>query len=66
VIDLVSAHDAVSRPLRVGEGLADVRPILRFGSSAELSRPLGQKNLELLEVIFEHELEGIREAADLV
>jgi len=49
-----------------GEDLDDSQPVLNFGSYAELSRLLSQKNLELLEVIFEHEPESIRETAELV
>jgi predicted transcriptional regulator len=49
-----------------GEALNDSQPVLNFGSYAELSRLLSQKNLELLDAIFEHEPESIREAADLV
>jgi len=49
-----------------GEDLDDAQPTLNFGSYAELSRLLGQKNLELLDAIFEYEPESIREAADLV
>ncbi|MEF8785622.1 MAG: transcriptional regulator [Haloarculaceae archaeon] len=49
-----------------GEDLDDSQPVLNFGSYAELSRLLSQKNLELLEAVFEHEPESIREAADLV
>jgi predicted transcriptional regulator len=49
-----------------GEGLDDAQPVLNFGSYAELSRLLSQKNLELLEAVFEHEPESIREAAELV
>jgi predicted transcriptional regulator len=49
-----------------GEDLDDVQPVLNFGSYAELSRLLSPTNLELLEVIAEHEPESIREAADLV
>jgi len=48
------------------EELGDAQPILNFGSYAELSRLLSQKNLELMEAIFEHEPESIREAAELV
>ena len=48
------------------EELDDAQPILDFGSYAELSRLLSQKNLELMEAIFEHEPESIREAAELV
>ena len=48
------------------EGLDDAQPVLNFGSYAELSRLLSQKNLELLEAVFEHEPESIREAAELV
>ena len=44
----------------------DAQPILNFGSYAELSRLLSQKNLELMEAIFEHEPESIREATELV
>ena len=49
-----------------GEELDDAQPVLNFGSYAELSRLLSPKNLELLEVISEHEPESIREAAELV
>jgi len=49
-----------------GEALDDSQPVLNFGSYAELSRLLSQKNLELLDAVFEHEPESIREAADLV
>ena len=49
-----------------GEALNDSQPILNFGSYAELSRLLSQKNLELLDAVFEHEPESIREAAELV
>jgi predicted transcriptional regulator len=49
-----------------GENLDDAQPVLNFGSYAELSRLLSQKNLELLDAIFEYEPESIREAADLV
>jgi predicted transcriptional regulator len=49
-----------------GEALDDSQPVLNFGSYAELSRLLSQKNLELLEAIFEHKPESIREAAELV
>jgi len=49
-----------------GEELDDVQPVLNFGSYAELSRLLSPKNLELLEIIAEHEPESIREAATLV
>lgn len=49
-----------------GEELDDARPVLNFGSYAELSRLLSQKNLELLETIFESEPQSIREAAELV
>jgi predicted transcriptional regulator len=49
-----------------GGDLDDSQPVLNFGSYAELSRLLSQKNLELLDAIFEHEPESIREAADLV
>ena len=49
-----------------GEELDDAQPVLNFGSYAELSRLLSQKNLELLEAVFEHEPESIREAAELV
>lgn len=49
-----------------GEDLDDARPVLNFGSYAELSRLLSPKNLQLLEAISEHEPESIREAAELV
>ncbi|MEF8884403.1 MAG: transcriptional regulator [Haloarculaceae archaeon] len=49
-----------------GEDLDDAQPVLNFGSYAELSRLLSQKNLELLDAVFEHEPESIREAAELV
>jgi predicted transcriptional regulator len=49
-----------------GEDLDNAQPVLNFGSYAELSRLLSQKNLELLDAIFEYEPESIREAADLV
>ena len=49
-----------------GEELDDAQPVLNFGSYAELSRLLSPKNLELLEMIAEHEPESIREAATLV
>jgi len=49
-----------------GEELDDSQPVLNFGSYAELSRLLSQKNLELLEAIFESEPGSIREAAELV
>jgi len=49
-----------------GEYLDDAQPALNFGSYAELSRLLSQKNLELLDAIFESEPESIREAAELV
>jgi len=49
-----------------GEALDDSQPVLNFGSYAELSRLLSQKNLELLDAVFEHEPESIREAAELV
>jgi len=49
-----------------GETLEDSQPVLNFGSYAELSRLLRQKNLELLDAVFEHEPESIREAAELV
>lgn len=48
------------------EDLDDAQPVLNFGSYAELSRLLSQKNLELLEAVFEHEPESIRETAELV
>ena len=54
------------RAAQEGEALDDSQPVLNFGSYAELSRLLSQKNLELLDAIFEHEPESIREAADLV
>jgi predicted transcriptional regulator len=49
-----------------GDALDDSQPVLNFGSYAELSRLLSQKNLELLDAVFEHEPESIREAAELV
>jgi len=49
-----------------GEDLDDAQPVLNFGSYAELNRLLSQKNLELLDAIFESEPESIREAAELV
>ncbi|QPV64289.1 transcriptional regulator [Halosimplex litoreum] len=49
-----------------GEHLDDAQPVLNFGSYAELSRLLSRTNLELLETIFEHGPESIREAAELV
>jgi predicted transcriptional regulator len=49
-----------------GDDLDDAQPVLNFGSYAELSRLLSPKNLELLEMISEHEPESIREAATLV
>ena len=49
-----------------GEDLDDAQPVLNFGSYAELSRLLSPKNLELLETIFEHDPESIRETAELV
>ena len=49
-----------------GADLDDSQPVLNFGSYAELSRLLSQKNLELLEAIFEYEPESIRETAELV
>jgi predicted transcriptional regulator len=49
-----------------GEDLDHAQPVLNFGSYAELSRLLSQKNLELLDAIFEYEPESIREAAELV
>jgi len=49
-----------------GEDLVDAQPVLNFESYAELSRHLSQKNLELLEAVFEHEPESIRETAELV
>lgn len=49
-----------------GDDLDDAQPVLNFGSYAELGRLLSQKNLELLDAIFEYEPESIREAASLV
>jgi predicted transcriptional regulator len=49
-----------------GKELDDAQPVLNFGSYAELSRLLSQKNLELLEAVFESEPESIRDAAELV
>ena len=54
------------RAAQEGAALDDAQPVLNFGSYAELSRLLSPKNLELLEVVFEHEPESIREAAELV
>ena len=51
---------------QTGEPLDDAQPVLNFGSYAALSRLLSPKNLELLDVISEHEPESIREAATLV
>ncbi|MFC7209849.1 transcriptional regulator [Natronoarchaeum sp. GCM10025321] len=48
------------------EALDNAQPVLNFGSYAELSRLLSQKNLELLEALAEHDPDSIREAADLV
>ena len=39
---------------------------MNFGSYAELGRLLSQKNLELLDAIFEYEPESIRKSAELV
>lgn len=49
-----------------GDELDDSQPVLNFGSYAELSRLLSQKNLELLEAISEYEPESIRQAAKVV
>lgn len=49
-----------------GDDLDDVQPVLNFGSYAELSRLLSQRNLELLEAIAMHAPDSISEAADLV
>lgn len=49
-----------------GEDLDDAQPVLNVGSHAELSRLLSPKNLELLHAISEHQLDSIREAAELV
>jgi predicted transcriptional regulator len=49
-----------------GKELDDSQPVLNFGSYAELSRLLSQKNLELLDAISESEPASIQEAADLV
>jgi predicted transcriptional regulator len=54
------------RAAQEGADLDDAQPELNFGSYAELSRLLSAKNLELLEAIFEHEPESIRETAELV
>ena len=69
----VGEHDRLDQRTRrrikaaqEGEALDDSQPILNFGSYAELSRLLSQKNLELLDAVFEHEPESIREAAELV
>jgi predicted transcriptional regulator len=49
-----------------GEDLDDAQPVLNFGSYAELSRLPSPKNLELLEVISQHDPGSIREAAEMV
>lgn len=49
-----------------GEPLDDVQPVLNFGSYAELSRLLSEKNLELLEAIVDHDPDSISETADVV
>jgi len=49
-----------------GADLDDAQPVLNVGSCAALSRLLSPKNLELLEVVFEHDPVSIRDAADLV
>lgn len=54
------------RAAQADEELDESQPVLNFGSYAELSRLLSQKNLELLEAIFVHEPESIREAGELV
>jgi len=51
---------------QAGESVGDAQPVLNFGSYAELSRLLSPKNLELLEVVSEHEPASISEAARLV
>ena len=51
---------------KAGAELADAQPVLNFGSYAELSRLLSPANLELLEVITEHDPESISETATLV
>lgn len=55
-----------TRAAQADEELDESQPVLNFGSYAELSRLLSQKNLELLEAIFVHEPESIREAGELV
>jgi predicted transcriptional regulator len=49
-----------------GEDIDDAQPVLNFESYTELSRLISPKNLELLDVLSEHEPKSIREAADLV
>ena len=49
-----------------GAALDDAQPVLNFGSYAELSRLLSPKNLELLEIIAEHDPESIRRTAEIV
>ena len=49
-----------------GVALDDSQPVPNVGSYAELSRLLSQKNLELLDAIFESEPESIRKTAELV
>ena len=49
-----------------GAELADAQPVLNFRSYAELSQLLRPTNLELLEIISEHDPESIRETATLV
>ncbi|WP_247730452.1 transcriptional regulator [Halovivax limisalsi] len=49
-----------------GEDLEPAQPVLNFDSYGALSRLLSPKNLELLEVISEHEPGSIRDAAELV
>ena len=58
-------HDRI-KAAQERKDLDDAQPVLNFGSYAELSRLLSQKNLELLDSIFKYEPESIREAADLV
>jgi len=49
-----------------GAALDDAQPVLNFESYTELGRLLSPKNLELLEILSEHEPASIREAAELV
>lgn len=48
------------------DDLADIQPVLNFGSYAELSKLLSPANLVLLEAISENDPDSIRETAGLV